>query len=252
MSSTTPRLPSLRRRAIASAVVTTILATGAVALGVGDRNGSHFPNAGWGWLGSFYVPGVGYTYCINPALSNGFNDDPVLQSTYSRTYTADSGAFDGRTLTADITPREAFEISYIIGTHGQLDAPMTGFSRDQATWAAAVELAVWDRSVSDVGGRHFTFELVRRALERSRWRVPRVRRGRCEARADQRRCCRSGAVRHDDRFRHAGRGDGQLPRRQPHREPRGSLGGIRRAHADGSGLHRDRLEHDDRHRDEWA
>lgn len=155
----------LMRRAVASAAVATVVASGAVALGaapafaagnaefaigIGEQNGGHFPNDRAGWLGSFFVPGVGYTYCVNPALDVGFTNDPVLTSTYNRTYTADGAGLQGTTLTADITPREAFEISYIIGTYGQLDAPKTGFSRDQATWAAAVELAVWDRSVTSI------------------------------------------------------------------------------------------------------
>lgn len=166
MSSTSIRPPSIRR-AIASAVVATILASGAIALGaapahaagiteqgigIGSLSGSaEYPNGGAGWLGSLYVPGLGYVYCVNPSLETGYSNDPTSQSSYSRDYVANSGwsAVNGYAQHADITPREAFDISYIIGAYGQLDAPRSGYSLEQATWAAAVELAVWDRSVSD-------------------------------------------------------------------------------------------------------
>lgn len=161
------RPPSRARRAIGSAVVATIVASAALALGaapahaagtaeagvgLGTIGGSgEFPNGDAGWLGSLYIPGVGYTYCINPGLQTGYNNDPTEQPSYSRDYTANLGwsAVEGYSQRADITPREAFEISYIIGTYGQLDAARTGYSVEQATWAAAVEMAVWNRSVSD-------------------------------------------------------------------------------------------------------
>lgn len=166
VSSTSIRPPSIRR-AIASAVVATILASGAIALGavpahaagtteqgigIGSLSGAaEYDNGGMGWLGSLYVPGVGYVYCVNPSLETGYSNDPVAQSSYSRDYVANTSwsAVNGYSQHAELTTREAFEVSYIIGTWGQLDAPRSGYSLEQATWAAAVELAVWDRAVSD-------------------------------------------------------------------------------------------------------
>lgn len=155
-----------RRRRILSGVISASLLAGGLAFGVapaahaagtaeagvgfGSLNGEApvFPGSNDGWLGSIYIPGVGYTYCVNVALGTGYNNDPVEQTSYNRTFTSDSGwsAVGGRTYTADLTPREMFEVSYIIGEYGQLDAPRSGYSLDQAEWAAAVELSVWDRA----------------------------------------------------------------------------------------------------------
>lgn len=146
----------LMRRAVASAAVATVVASGAVALGAAPAfaagNAAHGVGLdnGQGWVGSFYIPGVGLAYCINPGMNEGFTNDPTQVGSYNRTYTHNSGGVSGSS-TADITPREAFEISYIMGTYGQLGADPNNFTQDQATWAAAVEVAGWQRSVPIMG-----------------------------------------------------------------------------------------------------
>lgn len=138
-----------------------ILAAGTLALGVapahaaGNATQGIGVDNGAGWIGSWFVPGVGYVYCINPARDTGFNNDPVLQSSYDRSYVADTSwsAVSGWTQVADLTPRQMFEVSYIVTTYGQLGAAAPG-TADQQTWAAATELAVWDRAVTSMNSSY--------------------------------------------------------------------------------------------------
>ncbi|MGO1629393.1 MAG: hypothetical protein ACTHX2_11305 [Microbacterium sp.] len=103
-----------------------------------------------GWVGSYYVEGVGNVYCLQPGREPAYTEDPETVSEYNGTYTHDSGGVTG-TAEVDITPREAFEISYIAATYGQLDLAPGAGTQDEKEWAAATEVAIWQRSVDELG-----------------------------------------------------------------------------------------------------
>ena len=148
---------SQARKTLASAGVATLLAASIAAgfaapaqaagnaeygVGIGYKE---FTNGGEGWVGSIYVPGVGYMYCIQPGVEIGATADPVVVDSYSADY--DAHFYDGSTRAnhSAFDANAAFRINYAIGTYGQLDAPVNGYSQDQATWAAATEFYVWSQ-----------------------------------------------------------------------------------------------------------
>lgn len=161
-----------RHRGIAAVVAGALIASAAVVgtalpasaaptqegVGIGSLagGGGAFPSDAGGWVGSFYVPGVGYMYCINPGFNNAEVDAPAEVGSYSRDYTLNAPAYTGyfgsAPVSANVSPREAFEISWIVANYGQLNAPRSGYDRETATWAAATEVAVIQRSVTSIKG----------------------------------------------------------------------------------------------------
>lgn len=161
-----------RHRGIAAVVAGALIASAAVVgtalpasaaptqegVGIGalEGGGGAFPSDAGGWVGSFYVPGVGYMYCINPGFHNAEVDAPVEVGSYSRNYTVNEPAytsyFGNAPVSANVSPRGAFEISWIVANYGQLNAPNSGYDRETATWAAATEVAVLQRSVPSIQG----------------------------------------------------------------------------------------------------
>ncbi len=101
------------------------------------------------WHGSYFVPGVGFMFCLNAGLNEGFSNDPGGEvNSFQKDYRTNIGSINevyGQQFDQHINlgPSETFKINYAIQNYGQLGANWGSYSQDQAYWGSAVEMYIW-------------------------------------------------------------------------------------------------------------